>query len=85
MSDFRKAKILVTASYKNGEILKDNSAIPARVSVQSIPDTPKFRELNIRLAVDKESAEELLEGLTGATVFLSIEQMLSPAEREVNS
>lgn len=85
MSDFRKAKILLTAAYKNGEVLKDNFAVPARVTVETIPETPKFRELNLRLAVEAGVSEELLEGLCAGTVFLSIEQMLAPTEREANS
>lgn len=85
MSDFRKAKIIVTAAYKNGEVLKQDHAIPARVEVTSIPGSDKFRELSLRLAVDNSLVEELLEGVCSGHVFLSIEQMLTAAERETQS
>lgn len=85
MSDFRKAKIVVTAAYKNGEILKQDHAIPARVELINIPGNEKFRELNLRLAVDNSFSEELLEGVCSGHVFLSIEQMLTPADRETKS
>jgi hypothetical protein len=85
MTDYRKAKILVTAVYKNGDVLKQDVAVPARVGVFVIPGADNFRELALRLVVDPGSSEELLEGICRGTVSLSIEQMLSPMERETQS
>lgn len=84
MSDFRKAKILLSAVYKNGDILNklQDQPVPARVAVYSIPGAEKFKELSLRLVVDCNSSEELLEGLCGGQVSLSIEQMPSPLDRE---
>lgn len=85
MSDFQKSKVQLTAVYKSGEILgslKEHD-VPARVSVLSIPNAPeKYKELSIRLVVSSNDAEELLEGLCSGQASLSIEQMLSPLERE---
>lgn len=85
MSDFRKARVLLTAVYRNGAVLKQDHAVPARVSVQPIPGAGKFRELSLRLVVTPEISEELLEGICGGTASLSIEQMPSPVERESHS
>jgi hypothetical protein len=85
MADFRKARVSISAVYKDGTVLKDDQAVPARVDVLPIAGAPdRFRELSIRLVVDTNSAEELLEGLCLGTVSLSIEQMLSLVERESN-
>lgn len=81
MSDFRKAKVQLSAVYRNGTVLKQDYAVPARVNVLAIPGAEKFRELSLRLVVDSRDSEELLEGLARGTVNLSIEQMLSPIER----
>ena len=85
MTDFRKAKVLLTAVYKNGDVLKQDFAVPARVRVLPIPGVDNFQELNIRLVVTPSISEELLEGLCQGNVSLSIEQMLSPIERESQS
>lgn len=82
MSDFRKARIILDAVYKDGSVLKQDFAVPARVSVLPIPGSEDFQELSLRLAVAPGISEELLEGLCRGTVCLSIEQMLSPVERE---
>lgn len=86
MSDFRKARILLTAVYKSGEVLDklQEQAVPARVNVTTIPNADKFRELSLRLVVDSKNAEELLEGLCHGSVALSIEQIPSVAERLSN-
>lgn len=76
---------MLTAVYKSGDVFKKDFAVPARVSVLPIPGADKFRELNIRMVVDPEISEELLEGLCLGAVSLDIEQMLSPSEREVKS
>jgi len=49
--------------------------------VLPIVGAEKFLELSLRLVVDAKEAEELLEGLIHGEVSLSIEQMLSAAER----
>lgn len=85
MADFRKAKVVLTAVYKNGLVLKENHDVPARVSVVPIPTITNYQELNIRMVVDSKDSEELLEGLCRGAVSLNIEQMLSIAEREPNS
>lgn len=85
MSEFRKAKIVLTAAYKSGEILRQDVPAPARVEVRAIPDAPNFRELSIRMVVDSSISEELLEGLVLGSANLSIEQMLSPLEREAKT
>lgn len=86
MSDFRKARVILTAVYRNGDVLKQDHAVPARVRILPIPGAPdKFRELSLRLVVDSRDSEELLEGLCSGSVSLEIEQMLSPVERESNS
>jgi hypothetical protein len=84
MSDFRKARVILTAVYKNGDVLKQDHAVPARVSVLPIPGAGKFRELSLRMVVAPDISEELLEGICRGTVSLNIEQMLSPVERETN-
>lgn len=81
-SSFRKTKVLLTAVYKNGEVLKQEQPVPARVSVLPIPGTEKFQELSLRMVIDPSISEELLEGLCRGSVSLEIEQMLSPVERE---
>jgi hypothetical protein len=85
MSDFLKAKVVVSAVYKNGDVLKQNHNVPARVAVFNIPGADKFKELSLRLVVDAGIAEELLEGLVHGNVSLDIEEMLSAAERESKS
>lgn len=85
MSNFRKAKIVLTAVYKNGNVLKQNLAVPARVDLLPIPGIDKFRELSVRMVVDTNISEELLEGITLGSVSLDIEHMLSSAERELKS
>ena len=85
MADFRKAKIFVTAVYRSGDVLKQDFAVPARVSVLPIPGTEQFQELSLRLAVTPNISEELLEGLCRGNVSLNIEQMHSPLERESES
>lgn len=82
MSDFRKSRVVLTAVYRNGDVLKQEQAVPARVSVVAIPGTTEFQELSLRLVVSPGVSEELLEGLCRGNVSLSIEQMLSPVERE---
>jgi len=85
MSDFRKARIKVTAVYRNGEVLNNlqEHAVPARVDVLRIPGaSDKLRELQIRLVVDSRSSEELLEGICNGDVSLEVEQMPTPVERE---
>ena len=84
MTDWRKAKVTLDAVYRDGTVLKQNHYVPARCSVLTIPGAPdKFRELSVRMVVDSRDAEELLEGLANGVVSLSIEQMLSPGEREI--
>ncbi len=85
MSDFRKARIVFDAVYKDGTVLKHNHIAPARVNVLPISGAEKYHELNIRIVVDAKESEELLEGLCRGNVSLSIEHMLSPVERESNS
>lgn len=82
MSDFRKARVILSAVYRNGEVLKQDDPRPARVDVLPIHGAEGFRELNLRIVVDSRSSEELLEGLVHGNVTLSVEQMLSPVERE---
>lgn len=81
MSDFQKSKLILTAVYKNGDVLRQDHPTPARVKVVPIVGAEKFLELSLRLVVDAKEAEELLEGLIHGEVSLSIEQMLSAAER----
>lgn len=81
MSDFRKARVLLSAVYRDGAVLKQEEARPARVDVLAIPGTETFRELNLRIVVDSRDAEELLEGLVRGHVTLSVEQMLHSLER----
>lgn len=82
-ADFRKSKVLLSAAYKNGAILKQDHPVPARVTIETIPGAAdKFRELNVRMVVDTPDAEELLEGFTHGMVSLSVEQMLSALDRE---
>lgn len=85
MSDFRKAKVLVTAVFRNGDVLKQDHAVPARVSVQPIPGVDKFRELALRMVVTPDISEDLLEGLCDGVVTLSIEQIPTAADREIRS
>ncbi len=85
MSDFRKARVILTAVYKNGDVLKQDHAVPARVCVLPIPGAGKYRELAIRMVVTPDLSEELLEGICAGTVSLNIEQMPSPVEREIKS
>lgn len=81
MSNFRKAKVLLTAAYKNGDILRQDYQVPARIEIREIPSISKFKELSLRLVIATEDAEELLEGIALGTTSLTIEQMLSPLER----
>lgn len=85
MADFRKSKVLITAVFKNGDVLKQDHAVPARVSVMPIPGVEKFRELSLRMVVTPDISEDLLEGLCGGIVALSIEQIPTAADREINS
>lgn len=81
MADFQKARVILTAVYRNGEVLKQEETRPARVAILPIPGAEKFRELSLRLVVDSRDSEELLEGLIRGEVNLSIENMQSPVER----
>jgi len=85
MADFRKTRVLLTAVYRNGDVLRQDHAVPARVSVQPIPGAGKFRELSLRLVVTPEISEELLEGICAGTVSMNIEQMPTAVDREVQS
>lgn len=80
-----KIRVNLTAVYKNGEVLKKDHKVPAKVGVLTIPGAEKFRELQIRMVVDAGNAEELLEGLLKGSVHLNIEQMLTLSERESKS
>lgn len=77
-----KARINLTAVYKNGEVLKQDHAVPAKVNILTIPGAEQFRELQLRMVVDASSAEELLEGIVLGSSHISIEQMLTISERE---
>lgn len=82
MTEYRKARIGITAVYKNGEFLEKDHDVPAKVTVQAIPKVPsKFRELQLRMVVDGRHAEELLEGIVNGKVSLQIEGMLTAVER----
>lgn len=85
MSNFRKVKVVLTAVYKNGDVLKHDFVVPARADVLPIPSVDKFKELSLRMVVDSDISEELLEGLCLGNISLDIEHMLSPAERESKS
>lgn len=84
MTEFRKAHVTIDAIYRDGTILKENHSVPARVSIHTIPPPApdKYRELALRMVVDTEHAEELLEGLCHGSVTLSIERIPSAIERE---
>lgn len=84
MSDFQKARIIMSAAYRSGDVLMQDKAVPARVRILPIPGAEKFRELNLRIVVDSRDSEELLEGITRGTVFITVEQMLSVIERSTN-
>lgn len=82
-ADFRKVKVLLSAAYKDGTVLRQEYPVPVRASIEIIPGAAdKYRELNLRLVVDTADAEELLEGFTHGTASLSVEQMLTPLDRE---
>jgi hypothetical protein len=81
MSDFRKIRITLDASYKDGQVLTVDKAIPTKIRLQTIPDIPKYQELNLRLAVEDTIAGELLEGLSSGDVYLSIERIPSVIDR----
>lgn len=86
MSDFRKIRVVMNATYRNGDVLKNNHPTPARTEIVDIPGMEgKYKELSIRLAISAKEAEELLEGLSSGEVSLDIKDMLYSMERETNT
>jgi hypothetical protein len=81
MTDFRKIRLTLDASYKSGQELTVGKVVPAKARLQEIPNTPKYQELNLRLAIDNDIAQEMLEGLSSGEVYLSVEQIPSIVER----
>lgn len=82
MSESRKSKILIDASYNNGEELYKEHPAPCLPALHLIPGTTKFKEIRLRIVVDSRNAEDLLEGIFNGQVTLDIVGMPSAIERD---